>query len=373
MLLLLVPAAVLAIDPPLKTLRVGSPTSHVRGMAFSPVDGTLLATVTDNWDEGLTLWNVTTMTKIKTTPGYERCHSRSLAFSPDGSLLAAGACITSQITLWNIPSCSRNRILNNGANQPVRALAFSPDGKLLATIDNGKSFRLWDLQTNKQVWEVHSNDGAWFESVAFSPNGNRVVAGKSDRTIRVLDVVQRKEVGVIHGRNGMFRDVVFSPDGTRLASAENGGSVRQWDATTLTEIKTPRNNHIFGALWVRYSPDGKLLVSTGRKLKIYVASTGQQIRTLTPDLSWSIDSVAFSPDGTLLAVESREDKTIKLWSVASLSSVSEKHSKLKPQLDAKKPMIVRRFSTDDDAGTGIPQKHGVSEERRQAKVADADI
>lgn len=368
LLLPLISAAVLAVHvpvPPLKTLNVGFPVS---GMAFSPVDGTLLATVTSDPESPLILWNVTTLGTIKTATDVKRCHSASIAFSPDGSLLAAGDCVASEITLWNIPSCTANRTLDSGTSKPIHGLAFSPDGKFLASIDGELAFKLWDLNSNKQIWEVSSIDGASFSgAIAFSPNGKQVVAGMlDDRTISILDILKRTGAIVVHELKSDVRDVAFSPDGTRFASADGAGYVRLWDSTTFTESDTPGHKHTFSAHWVRYSPDGKLLLSAGVSLQVYNASSGEKIHTLKPDVPLGFASVSgLSPDGTLFAMRSREDKTVKLWSVASLvqqAADSAAAKPRKPNLESRRRLLRRNSKYENaldilrEAGPGALRK-----------------
>jgi WD40 repeat protein len=66
---------------------------------------------------------------------------------------------------------------------------------------------------------------------------------------------------------------------------------------------------------VAFSPDGRLIASGSKDktIKLWDVKTGEEIRTLKGHSSW-VNSVTFSPDGRLIASGS-EDKTIKLWDV----------------------------------------------------------
>jgi WD40 repeat protein len=66
---------------------------------------------------------------------------RSVAFSPDGQLLAS-ASDDETVRLWDPATGQHERTLT-GHVGPVRSVAFSPDGRLLATAGDDGTVRLW--------------------------------------------------------------------------------------------------------------------------------------------------------------------------------------------------------------------------------------
>src|SRR5215510_5639535 len=92
----------------------------------------------------------------------------SLAFSPDGKVLASGG-YDNRIRLWNPDTGKEVRILE-GHKSYVNCIALSADGKWLASGSQDHDLRLWEVDTGKERRRFLGHD-APIELLALSPNG----------------------------------------------------------------------------------------------------------------------------------------------------------------------------------------------------------
>jgi WD40 repeat protein len=70
-----------------------------------------------------------------------------------------------------------------GHSEQVQSVAFSPDGQMLASGDVSGTIKLWQLSTGTQMGTLKGHS-AWVE-VAFSPIGKTLISGGFDDTIKL--------------------------------------------------------------------------------------------------------------------------------------------------------------------------------------------
>src|SRR5262245_15214180 len=237
----------------------------------------------------------------------------SVAFSPDGKMLASGR-PDRTVKLFDIGSGKELANLKGYGNQ-YSTVAFSPDGKRLAT-GRGDAVKLWDAATGQELTTLKGHAGWWIASIAFSPDGKRLATAEYDRTVKLWDIGAGQEITSIKGHTDKVLSVTFSPDGRRLASGSEDRTVKLWDAATGQELTTLKG-HGAGILSVAFSPDGKRLASgsSDRTVKLWDVGAGQEIATLRGHIS-PVQTLTFSPDGKTLA-SGGYDRTVKLWDVGA--------------------------------------------------------
>jgi WD40 repeat protein/subtilase family serine protease len=286
-------------------------TDSVRSVAFSP-DGSLIAS--GSRDATIKLWRVSDGALVATLTGHTDTVT-SVAFSPDGSLLASASGVWDRtIKLWRVSDGALVRTLTGHTNG-VYSVAFSPDGSLIASGSEDRTIRLWRVSDGALVTTLTGHTSSVY-SVAFSPDGSLLASGSRDATIKLWRVSDGALVRTLT-RAGWVNSVAFSPDGSLIASASGSGdnTIKLWRVSDGALVRT-LTGHTSSVYSVAFSPDGSLIASGGydRTIRLWRVSDGALVRTLTGHTG-GISSVAFSPDGSLIASGSW-DATIKLWRVS---------------------------------------------------------
>ncbi|MDL1942386.1 hypothetical protein FBQ99_08575 [Chloroflexi bacterium CFX2] len=255
----------------------------------------------------------------------------TMAWSPDGKLLAAGG--YPGVYIFRAGETKPSQLLPSKSDLLV--LQFSLDGKYLAGQISNEAILLWDVQNSRSLHTL-KNIGCWNQGMEFSPDNETLTADCGDRkytwlvengTLINVDMQTVTDTPLV----GPYT-LQINMRNVRLIRAENGEIVKTFEIPGMAPA------------WARFSPDGKTLAvwhyeyqiaRTGVYFPAEDSKTILQLWNIYPDRApnlriemdagiWyqntmgpeAFQGLAFSSNSRLLASASG-DGTTRIWNVGS--------------------------------------------------------
>jgi len=283
-------------------------TAEVYALAWSP-DGKLLATGAG--DGTVRLWQpdgslFKTLKSEGTVFG--------LSWSPNGRILTSGSSVgpgKNAVQFWTMDGVLlRTRYTDQTAGKFYN-VAWSPDGQFV--VAGAIDYKLW-RSDGTEIYHYAGGTPAW--ALTWSPDGQRWVVGNESARAYMYDT-SGNELAQLEDSVGSISSLAWSPDGQFLVGGD-GVNVWQANGRHLASLSAGPS----GVSSVAWSPDGTMFAvgsvrNYGRSTAITdhavrIWSANRQLLAVLVDHTDDVNTVAWSPDGKILASGSR-DRTIRLW------------------------------------------------------------
>ncbi len=285
-------------------------------ITFTP-DGKQLV-IANTKKTSIQFWDLDTRLITKTIQADEKHQVNWLAFISN-TILATGK-LNESVRFWSLSTDEHTDITLYGNIEYRGIAAFSPTTKWLASVTADGNVQLWSLVTGKSE-TIFTNNGSNISSIAFSADGLSIARASTDGNIYIVDVKTQKQLAKITGHTASITTpLTFIDEGQMLAS---GGYIWNLKTGQPKTIFIPDVAYNFYRAFNTFSPDGKFLATTSSKcIFLSYANTGVT-RTMLSGESDNPPCVAFSPDGTTLAIggwiksrnSGRHYGNIRLWNV----------------------------------------------------------
>ena len=233
---------------------------------------------------------------------------RCFAVSTDGRLLAATFDHSCTIWVWRLSDgLLVQRLQDQGHTDDINSLAFSPTSQTIVSGSDDQSVIIWNTRSGYALRRL-GDHGEIVRRVAFSPNSLFVATGCDDGAVRIWDYGSGE---ILHSLNlgSKVWGVHFSSDSLQLAiKLSDTGAI--CDVQTGALIATLQHERGEGMrLSLSSQGDRTITGTTKGKAKIWNTVTGEQLLEFTEHTSGTNSQVAFSPDGAEVAI-ALDDHTI---------------------------------------------------------------
>ncbi|WP_395729632.1 helix-turn-helix domain-containing protein [Nakamurella sp.] len=293
--------------------------------ALSP-DGRLLA-VADGSAGSVRLMSIADPlhpTVLGTAVPAARTQQFSVAFSPDGRILAAGSS-KGVVQLWDVTDPARPEPLGEPITRfpsGVFGVVFTPDGQTLLAGGEGGTIARWSIADPARPAELPGLPTIGLvQTMSLSPDGSLLAVGGRDPNVQLWSLAGPDgptQVAAVPGGQLVVTSAAFGPDGTTLAVGARDGAVTVWnvgDPAAPVRIEaglTPFTNLVNV---LAFSADGSLLAAGGSDGTVRAWRTTDWVPVGQMAHPGPVTGLAVTADGSRL-ISSAADGTTRLWLTA---------------------------------------------------------
>ena len=277
-----------------ETLPIPNPSGQVIAVAINS-NGSLIATGT--WNGGsqvsepipvgmfpagegestIRVWNSDTGNARTVAPTTGGRWFSSLTVSPDDAMLASGSS-DGTITLWDLGTLTEIRSFAGGHTGYVARVIFAPNGAGLFSAGEDGRVVLWDVDTGQIVREYQAVGDAPIGDMAVSLDGTLLAAGNWDGAITLWDAESGGRRGdPLDGATGAVTSLDFDPSGALLAAGTAKSTILLVDVARLRVTGSLRTGDRSPVFSLAFNRDGRMLASGSAHLILWDVGSRQAL------------------------------------------------------------------------------------------------
>uniref|UniRef100_A0A670XTW5 Apoptotic protease-activating factor 1 n=1 Tax=Pseudonaja textilis TaxID=8673 RepID=A0A670XTW5_PSETE len=248
-------------------------------------------------DENGIVLKVSDRSVLKSRIGHRKA-VQHCQFTSDGKTLISSS-DDSTIQVWNWES--ENYIILKGHKEPVKNFHLLKQSRLLSWSFDG-TVKVWNILTGELEKDLTCHEDAVL-SCAVSPDATIFSTTSADKTAKIWSFRNPSALHTLSGHKDCVRCCTFSLKNELLATGDDDGEIRVWSISTgkllhLYFSATTNEGGLAYGGWVtglHFSPDGKVLVSSGGYIKWWNVDTSQSLQTFYTN-GTNLKSLHVSPD-----------------------------------------------------------------------------
>jgi WD40 repeat protein len=195
----------------------------------------------------------------------------------------------------------------------IGLIAIAPNGRLVVSVSGYNALKVWELESRREVLLLRGNEVP-ATALAITPDSCQTISGLADGTLKVWEMKKGEQIWSARGHKRIITALAYVPDG-RLVSASADGVIKVWELETGKELRALQGSNNINPLAV--APNGRhvVFISGPGALEVWDIEKGERLSNyagIVLSASRRVNALAITSDGQHV-IAGREDGDLKVW------------------------------------------------------------